>query len=125
MGVAANPVISSAFLQIGIDIVPHQFSKVVNILSEQRGDTQIVCSGFPILIAQLLVHIHTGEVQQRMLVIWSVFGFDLVVVSRHAIVPSVHHWLDRILLIEHLFAFVQGFLAFGQITEKQLGVCDR
>jgi len=47
-----------------------------------------------------------------------------VVIACHAVITRIHNELDGILLIEERFAFIERFLACGEITKEELGVSD-
>ena len=79
---------------------------------------------FPIGLSQLTLNIHTGEVQQRVLVIRCVIRLDLEVVSGDAVESRVDQPFDRILLPEESLAFVQRLLARREVAEEELGIGD-
>lgn len=101
----------------------HKLAEVVDVLAEKRGDAQVVRTRLAVLVRQLTV-VHTGKVQQRVLVVWSVVGLDLVVVGSDAVIPGVDDRLDRVLLVEELLALVQALLASVEVAEEELGVGD-
>lgn len=84
----------------------HQFSKVVDSLSQQSGNTQIVRPSDPVRRLQIPLNIDTRQVQERVLEVRSVFRLDFVVVTRNSVESRSDNRLDCVLFSEQLLAFV-------------------
>jgi hypothetical protein len=102
----------------------YQFSKVVNRLSKQRSNTQIVCPRHPILRNKFRLAIDAREVQERVFKVWPILGLDFVIIARHTVKARIDNRLDRVLLAKQLLAFIQRLLARWEVTEEELGVGD-
>ena len=82
------------------DRITYQFTKVVDGLSEYRGNTQVMCPLPPILHAQILGIIHTCQVEQGVLVVWPIVRFHLVIFRCDEVIASIDQHLHRINLVE-------------------------
>ena len=70
----------------------YQFTKVVDRLSQDRGNAQIMCPLPPVFQTEILGIIHTCQVQQCVLVVWSIIRLDLVIFrSDEVITPIDQH----------------------------------
>lgn len=76
----------------------YQFPKVVDGVSEKSGYAQVMRPIHLVRRRQFRVHVHTGQIQQRVPVVRSVLRLDFMVISRDSVKGGVDEGLDGILL---------------------------